>query len=206
MLVAWAADAGAQLVPQIEIQTANATAVEQQAREQLERILRTWNLKRWLFTRKVRIEARTIPHSHPVLTLSAEDLPSDTAQLATFIHEQLHWFVNTKPAARDSVVAELMRMFPEAPGGPRTGGARDRRSTYLHLIICQLEYDSVRELVGDEVARRVIGGYSHYPWIYREVLQRPDGLRRVIRKYGLDRPDAAVALPVNPSGRSAGDG
>jgi len=182
--------AGAQATVPIDILTANGTAVERRGQEQLERVLRTWDVDRWLFTRTVRIEGRVIPHSHPVLTLSAEDVPSDTAQLATFIHEQLHWFVNTKPAARDSAVAELTRMFPDAPDGPRAGGARDRHSTYVHLIICQLEYDAVRDLAGDEAARRVIRAYSHYPWIYREVLERPEPLRRLIRQHGLDHPDA----------------
>jgi hypothetical protein len=60
----------------------------------------------------------------------------------------------------------------------------------LHLLICQLEYDSVRDLVGDPAARRVISGYTHYSWIYREVLERPEPLRQLLRKYGLDRPDA----------------
>ena len=182
--------ARAQQMPTIEIQTASGRAVELRGQEQLERVLRTWDLERYLFTRKVRIETRVIPHSHPVLTLSAEDVPSDTAQMATFVHEQLHWFVNTKPAARDSAVAELVRIFPDAPDGPSSGGARDKRSTYVHLLICQLEYDSVRDLVGDAAARRVIGSYSHYRWIYREVLERPERLRQVISKHGLDRPDA----------------
>jgi hypothetical protein len=182
--------AGAQQMPAIEIQTANGTAVESRGKAQLERVLGTWDLERYLFTRTVRIETRIIPHSHPVLTLSAEDVPSDTAQMATFVHEQLHWFVNTKPEARDSTVAELARLFPDAPDGPGSGGARDRRSTLLHLLVCQLEYDSVRDLVGDPAARRVIGSYTHYPWIYREVLERPEPLRLLIRKYGLDRPDA----------------
>jgi hypothetical protein len=77
------------------------------------------------------------------------------------------------------------------PSGPEQGGARDTYSTYLHLVVCQLEYDSVSDIVGEARARAVIESWTHYPWIYREVLQRPEPLRRVLRERGLAVPSAS---------------
>jgi len=173
----------------VDIRLEAGTALEQRGREQLERILSTWDLSRWLFTRVVRIQSRVIPHSHPVLTLNTQYLADDTAQATTFLHEQLHWFVSAHPGARDSALAELRSLYPQAPAGPPTG-ARDLESTYLHLIVCLLEFDSARELFGEPSARRTLGGWRHYSWIYQEVLERPGVIRAILRKYGLDSPDA----------------
>ena len=175
--------------PTLQVSLAAGTAAEQQGREQLNRILATWDLSPWLFTRVVRIESNVIPHSHPVLTVNTTYLGNDTAQIATFVHEQLHWFFVDRKAATDSAIAELERLFPNAPDGP-PDGARDRYSTYLHLLVCLLEYEAVRSIFDEGVARRTISMWRHYPWVYRQVLERPERIRRVLRAYGLDAPDA----------------
>jgi hypothetical protein len=84
---------------------------------------------------------------------------------------------------------ELRRLFPDAPSGP-SQGARDQYSTYLHLLVCMLEYDGVRRLFGDDVARRTVQGWRHYAWIYRQVLDQPQKIRRVLAAHRLDDPDA----------------
>ena len=137
----------------------------------------------------MQIQSRVIPHSHPVLTLNTRYLADDTAQVATFLHEQLHWFVAAREAAADSALAELRGLYPKAPDGPPTG-ARNQESTYLHLIVCLLEFEAVRELFGEPTARRTLASWQHYTWIYRKVLERPGPIRAVLRKYRLDSPDA----------------
>jgi hypothetical protein len=92
---------------QVTIELASNTALEQRGQAQLERLLGTYDLSPWLFTRAVRIESYVIPHSHPVLTLNTRYLDNDTAQVATFIHEQLHWFLVQREAPADSALAEL---------------------------------------------------------------------------------------------------
>lgn len=172
-----------------EIGLAEGSSVEHQAREQLQRVLAELDLSRWSFTRQVRIEAKAIPHSHPVLTVNTRYLGNDTAQVATFVHEQLHWFLSRHQAATDSAIADLQRMYPGAPASPPEG-ARDRYSTHLHLLVCALEYDAVRHLFDDGVAQRTLRGWRHYSWVYREVLERPGPIWEVLRRHGLDSPDA----------------
>lgn len=175
--------------PGIRVTLATDAPEERHAREQLLGIIATWDLSPWLFTRDVRIDARAIPHSHPVLTVNARYLANDTAQVATFVHEQLHWFLVRHRSATEAAVAELERAFRDAPQGP-PDGARDRHSTYLHLIVCLLEYDALRALAGEGVARRTLEGWRHYPWVYRQVLDRADAIRPVLDRHGLASPDA----------------
>lgn len=177
--------------PSIRIELGNDTAIEREGREQLVRILSTWDLSRWLFTRTIRVEAEVIPNSHPVLTVNTRYLSNDTAQVATFLHEQIHWFFVQHRAATDSAIADLQNMYPDAPDGP-PDGARDRYSTYLHLLVCLLEFDAVRDLFDEDVARRTLRGWRHYSWIYREVLENPAPNRDVLRRYRLDSPDARM--------------
>jgi hypothetical protein len=40
----------------------------------LERLLKQYDLSKWIFTRKVIIDQGEIPHSHPVLTLHTRHL------------------------------------------------------------------------------------------------------------------------------------
>lgn len=49
----------------LAVTTENGTALETRGKEQLERIVQEYDIDRWLFTKKVVIESRVIPHSHP---------------------------------------------------------------------------------------------------------------------------------------------
>jgi hypothetical protein len=131
-------------------------------------------------------EDTRIPHSHPVLTLNANQLDDDLVALATFVHEQIHWFEEAKPEQRDRAMEEFRAMYPDAPGGP-PDGARDKDSTYLHLLVCYQEYTAMKELVGAEKAKEVIETSSrrYYRWIYRTVLDDGPRIKAVIEKYGL---------------------
>ncbi|HEV8484265.1 MAG TPA: hypothetical protein VGV87_12030 [Blastocatellia bacterium] len=170
----------------IEISVKNGSERENQTKAQLERLLKQYNLAKWIFTTKVIIDQAEIPHSHPVLTLHTRHLGNDDALLSTFIHEQIHWFEEQHAAERDKAIKELEAIYPEAPGGPPEG-ARDKNSTYLHLMVCYLEYLGMIELVGPEKARHVIEESSHnyYKWIYATVLKDGPKIAAVLEKHKL---------------------
>ncbi len=171
----------------VEISLKANTEKEQQKKIQLERLLKQYNLSKWIFTSSVLIDEQTrIPHSHPVLTLNTNQLDDDLATLSTFIHEQIHWFEEANPKQRDKAIEELKTLYPDAPGGPPEG-ARDRYSTYLHLIVCYLEYQGMKELVGNEKAKQVIEVSSKrfYKWIYRTVLSDESRIKAVLDKQGI---------------------
>jgi hypothetical protein len=155
----------------LDIRLHSGTTLEQRGREQLIEIVKTHNLEKWLFTRAVVIQSRVIPHSHLVLTLNTRHLDDNVAQLATLLHEQLHWFItdHVSKAATEAAMQELRRLFPHVPTEPPMG-ARGERSTYLHLIICYLELEALSELLGVETARTKLATWDYYTWVYATVL------------------------------------
>lgn len=175
-------------IPPLEISLKNKDQREEQTKQQIQRLLSTYDLSKWIFTRKILIESGfgVIPHSHPVLTLSTRHLKDDELLLATFVHEQIHWYLEQNPKETEAAIKELNIMFPKVPVG-FPDGARDEESTYLHLLVCYLEYQAVRELLGELRAKQVIQFWTtdHYNWVYKTVLERDRDLGNLIRKQKL---------------------
>ena len=173
--------------PALSISLHSGNPREEQAREQLHRLLATYDLERWLFTRDILIRSFTHPHSHPVLTLNTRQINHDEGQLGTFLHEQFHWHAVASLERVERAMAELRVLFPDAPVGTPEGG-KDEYSTYLHLVICAWELDALRILLGDEPARDVIAGRGYYTWVYRRVLDDEGSLRKVLARHDLALP------------------
>jgi hypothetical protein len=171
----------------VTIAVANGLPAEDSARAQVRQLLRSYDLRPWLFTRTLRIERGAIPHSHPVLTLNARYLGRDEEQLGAFVHEQLHWFVEAEPRAKAAAMRALQARYPEVPVGGEDG-ARTRESTYLHLIVCFLELDGLSQLLGEPAARRQLEAERHYRWIYARVLDETDALRSLVTTAGFRLP------------------
>jgi hypothetical protein len=138
-----------------DISLKNKTPAEAKTKEQLERLLKTYDLEKWIFTRKIEIDEKAIPHSHPVLTLSARHLKDDELLLSTFVHEQAHWHFVINDKLTEEAIKDLKVMFPKVPDkGPE--GARSEESTYLHLLVIYLEYRADRALLGELKAKQVL--------------------------------------------------
>jgi hypothetical protein len=143
----------------IEISLKNNSKSEAQTKERLQRLLQQYDLSKWIFTRKILIEDGVIPHSHPVLTLNTKE--DGDVLLATFVHEQIHWFLSANFDRTEKAKAELKATYLKVPVGS-PNGARNKESTYLHLIVNYLEYQAMRELVGDVRAKEVFEGKGYY--------------------------------------------
>jgi hypothetical protein len=173
----------------LEIALKHGSKVEQQTRDQLQRLLKAYDLAKWTFTKSILLDEESIPHSHPVLTLSARHVKDDELLLSTFVHEQAHWFLTQNSKATEDAKQELRSMFPKVPIKPPEG-ASDEESTYLHLIVIYLEYRADRELLGELKARQVMEFWAidHYTWIYKTVLERPRDIGNVAFKHKLVPP------------------
>ena len=159
---------------------------ERRTREQLERILATHDVGRWIRTRHVVIEERAIPHSHPKLTLNTRHLDDDDLLLATFVHEQLHWLVLEHQGSLRAAISEIRAFAPDIPVGfPR--GADSKAASYLHVVVNYLEGEAMEEVLGSERARRVLDHWmrDHYTGIYELVSNEAARLRTIIERRGL---------------------
>lgn len=177
--------AAAQEGPGVEIRLAHDSEAEAEAAHELRGLLHDYDLDPWILTRKVLIDERQIPHSDPVLTLNASHNSDETGLLSAFLHEELHWL--EKEPWLDSFQAamrEFETIYPEVPSSSE-GGARDDESTYRHLLVCDMEYQAMTTLVGQEKARETLAGITHYEWIYDKVLNDPR-VRQVALRHGFD--------------------
>jgi len=174
----------------IDIRLQSGTPLEERGRDQLRRLLRTYDLHKWLFTHDVLIQSGVIPHSHPVLTLNTRYVDDDTAQLATFVHEQLHWFLtdHVERAKTNAALTELRAFYPTVPTA-LPEGAMGERSTYLHLIVCHLELQALTALLGEQSARQQLERWTHYTWVYRTVLTETERIGELLRRHGVVVPE-----------------
>jgi len=171
-------------VTPLEIRLVTNNRDEAEARDQLQRLLTTYDLKRWQFTSAVQIEYLTRPHSHPVLTLSTHHLNDDNAALSTYLHEQLHWFSLTRAGDLYAATQELRQRYPSVPSGLE-GGAADDRSTYLHLVICSLELQSLEAVIGTDAAAATLKRFRQYGWIYDQVLDNREWFDSLFLRHGI---------------------
>lgn len=184
----------------IEIKLQHGDAAETQTRDQLLRLLRTYDASRWIFTRSVVIDSTpgTIPHSHPVLTLSVRHLKDDDLLLSTFVHENLHHFLSQNHEKAEAAKKELRAVFPKVPVGYPDGADSDDAG-YAHLIVNYLEYWADRELLGEQRAFQVLQFWmaDHYRWLYRQILESGYQIGPIVRKNGLIPGERTEKAPVS---------
>jgi hypothetical protein len=170
----------------LDISLKSGSRSEIQTKEQLQRLVKTYDLSKWIFTKAILIDEKSIPHSHPTLTLHTRHLKDDDLLLSTFVHEQLHWFLVQKDKETNEAIKELRVVFPKVPVGfPE--GSEDEEGTYLHLLVNYLEYRADRELLGELRAKQVMDFWAtdHYKWIYKTVLERTRDIGNVAFKHKL---------------------
>jgi hypothetical protein len=173
--------------PKLNIKTKNGIALEEQKKQQIERLAKQYDLKKLTITRDIIIEQGVRPHSSPVLTLNGRFLDNDDLALSVYAHEQGHWLLMERHRAhiRD-LYNDLKRAVPGLPTDfPR--GSGDERDTYLHLAVILLEWQGMEELVGAERARKVMDfkKTDHYTAIYPAVLQHRQDLERILHRYSI---------------------
>jgi hypothetical protein len=171
---------------ELDVSLAHGSEAEQRTKLQLQALLTKHDLSRWIYTRRIAIEARAIPHSHPTLTLNTRHLDRSDLLLSTFVHEQMHWFLAQRERDASAAMDELRAMFPKIPVGFPEGSS-DEEGNYEHLIVIYLEYQADQALLGEPGARAVMDFWSHdhYTWLYRTVLDDGPRIAAVVRKHGL---------------------
>lgn len=167
-------------------------------RQNLDHLMQVYDLKPFLFTNVVHIQSRVIPHSHPVLTLNSRHAEAPNKLLAVFLHEQLHWWLEPKSQEVDLAIKDLKKIYPKLP---TAGVASDPHSTYLHLVVCFLEYRALAHYLGKKettkIFKEIIEVEKVYPWIYTQVLTRYLDLRKIAVKYKLEpAPINAIQKPT----------
>jgi hypothetical protein len=161
----------------------NAIAV----REMLIALSTKYALGPYEYCKEVSIAPGVLPYSHPVIRLNTA-LFTETALLANYIHEQMHWYVtwySHKHTDQWRTVWEaLEQRYPDPPIG-RSEGADTLSSTHLHLIVNWLEIEALSSLIGAEAAKEHVANLHYYRWIYASVIRDWQALRELYASYQL---------------------
>ena len=171
----------------VDISLSSNSEKEELKRVQVLRLIEKYDLAKWWFTNKIVIdETVRNPFSHPVLTLKASMPNNDPAGLSQLLHEQIHWFEDSRKKEVANTVAALREIYPSVPVG-YPDGARSELSTYLHLAVCLMELDALSEVLGKEKAETVLAtnGKYFYKWIYKTVLEDQIKIRKILKKHDL---------------------
>ena len=157
----------------IGIDLSHAERAAMAMRERLIALRTKYDLGAYEYCKEVCIAPTALPYSHPVIRLHTA-LFTETALLATYIHEQMHWYVtwySHKHTNQWRVVwGALERRYPDPPIG-RGEGADTLCSTHLHLIVNWLEIEALGSLIGAQAAKEHVASMHYYRWIYASVLR-----------------------------------
>ena len=139
------------------------------------------------YCKEVSIAPGVLPYSHPVIRLHTA-LFTETALLANFIHEQMHWYVTWYSHKHTDkwrrVWTALEYRYPDPPIG-RGEGADTLASTHLHLIVNWLEIEALSSLIGAEAARAHVANLHYYRWIYATVIRDGQALGELYASHQL---------------------
>ena len=173
--------------PKLNIRTKHSLPVEEQRKEQMERLARQYDLKKFTVARDIMIERGAMNHSYPLLTLNLRFLDNDDLALSAYVHEQGHWVLMERHRGDNrSLFDDLQRTFPnmevQAPAGDG-----EMHSSYLHIAVCMLEWQAMEDLVGPERARKAIEWKErdHYKAIYSTILTHREQVEMVLNRYAV---------------------
>jgi hypothetical protein len=165
-----------------EIYPSKSTALTKQNLLQLAQV---YDLSPFFYTKEVYIQSRTVSHSHPKLVLNTRNAEHPKKLLSSFLHEELHWWFTQNRPQTLFAIKELKKIYPNAPVTKSNGPD----STYVHLMVCYLEFRAVSFYLGKTEGRKVISDIMKkdklYPWIYYQVLNKDFAIKKVVEKYKL---------------------
>ncbi len=173
--------------PKLNIKTKHGYPIEEQRKEQMERLAKQYDLKKYTVTRDILIERGAMNHSYPVLTLNLRFLDNNDLALSAYVHEQGHWvLMEGHRADNPALFEDLQRTFPNMEIRVPDGDG-ELRSSYFHIAVCMLEWQAMEDLVGAERARKVIEWKQedHYKAIYSTLLNHREQVESVLNAHGV---------------------
>ncbi len=169
----------------VDVRTAHGGDAEEQGAAALRAVLSQHVLLPWMFTDVVTVDDSVRGgFSHPLTISPALLVRRPALALTTFLHEQLHWM---EGPGTDSATAEARQRWPDPP--PPPAGGHSAASTWLHMSVCALEYQSLCQLIGLQAATAELEQHSGYSWLYGKILADPGWFAGYLRRHGLAVPE-----------------
>lgn len=154
-------------------------------KQNLLHLAQVYDLSPFLFTKRIVIQSKVVPHSYPVLMLNTTHAEQPNKLLANFLHEEIHWWLMANKQKANLAVLDLKKVYPKVPFTKVNGPY----STYLHLIVCYVELKALSSYIGKTEARKIITAAmkreKKYAWVYYQVLHRDFAIKKIVEKHRL---------------------
>jgi hypothetical protein len=148
--------------PKLNIKTKHGLPMEEERKQHMERLAKQGDLSKYSITRDMVIERGAMNHSSPVLTPNLGFLNNDDLALSGYVHEQGYGHRPHKRALFEGLPPAFPKLDDERPEGDS-----EVRSSCFHIAVCMLEWQTMKELVGMEHARKVIEWEQTDHWASR---------------------------------------
>jgi hypothetical protein len=185
----------------IDTDLEHAAREAQRVRSWLGALRQRHNLVPFEYTRHIQVVPGSATYSHPILTLGTRFTETEDHLLATYLHEQMHWYLSRLGGYDHDPIApffnELVRRYPRAPTR-LPEGARNYEQTYAHIVVNWLEIEVTSQFIGWERARELANTQFGYRWIYRTVINDREPLRELLTSHGIwpMRPASELLKPI----------
>jgi len=166
---------------EIEVSTKNNTAKEQEVKSILEDLLSKY--KTPLFTSQIIVEEKSVPHSHPILTLNTRNT-EPLFLLKTFIHEQFHWFTQDKPNYKECIT--YLKKYPDLRDCNKSG--KYPNSFWEHLIVCWNTRNFLQKTLEKDKVDFIYTDWQAYPLTEGFVQDNFESLRRDFEQFQMVYP------------------
>lgn len=154
-------------------------------KQNLYHAIQIYDLTRFMYTYRVKIQDGVFNHSHPILTLNTKYARMPNKLMASFLHQQFHWWANSHPNQVRAAIKDFEKAYPKNPGL----NDEDKKHYYLHLIVSYLEFRTMGKLIGYHQTHRIqqemLKVENHYSWAYEKIYQNPTQIRTILRKHNL---------------------
>jgi len=170
--------------PLLDLHTKRGTRCEEQTRQAIEHLAKTYNLAKYTITRDIMIEQGCTPHSYPELTMNCRFLSDDDLLLAQYVHEQgQRVLMERHHGQMQQLIKDLQRLVPKLQTDSAQNDAK--RGPYIHLAVIMLEWQGLEDLVGPQRARHVMDWKQHNNAIYSAAVDKREDMRKLLQKYDI---------------------
>ncbi len=155
-------------------------------RQNLDHLVKIFPLAPMFFTTDIHIQPQSVPTSHPILTLNTRYAENPNLLLASFLHYELHWWLERKSKEFQLAQADLKSLFFPLPA---VAISKSEKDTFQHLIICFLEYEALIHYLNLKEANKILKDLIYkekiHPWIYKQAYKNYEEIKFIVKKYEL---------------------
>lgn len=162
----------------IDIEAKNGTENELLVKGVLEGVIKKYPCP--IFTDKVLIEQKVVPHSHPILTLNTRNT-DPILVLDAFTHEQFHWFCVTRPRYKDCIF--YLKKYPDLGDCNKSGTYPN--SFWEHLIVNWNTRNFLQNNLTKDQVDFIDGQWQPYPLTEKFVQDNFEVLKNELARFGM---------------------